>query len=126
MTDPGGAAATTSMAGHTQINARAMNRVVVAVASQALGVGARQVAADIDDDSGSLALTIRSPIRLAALGAITLKPDLVSREGGTILQRAEDAQRTIRSGVEQITGSSISRVEVRVTSAHVQPERRVT
>lgn len=111
--------------GRTVITARALDRVVRAVSGAALGVEPRRVGAQVRDASGLLALEVRAPIRLPSLDEIAASVDVVSRGGGTILERAESARTEIRSRVEEITGSSVSRVVVRLDSAHIEPERRV-
>ena len=48
--------------GRTTISPRALNRLVSAVAADALGVDPSAVSAAITDDQGNLALTVSAPI----------------------------------------------------------------
>ena len=111
--------------GRTTVSARALNRLVCAVAADALGVDPSAVSAAITDDQGSLALTVSAPIRVVALTRVNRDPSVVTRTGGTILERAEHARQHIHYRVGELTGSTLSRVTVRLTGADIRPESRV-
>jgi hypothetical protein len=111
--------------GRTTISSRALDRVAAAVSAEALGVGSGQVSVDLSDHSGDLAIAVRSPIRIPPLRRIQADPATLERSGGTLLERAAQAQEQIGSRVGELTGSSVGSVTVRLTGAVVITERRV-
>ena len=111
--------------GRTTVSTRALNRLVCAVAADALGVNPSTVGAEVTDDLGRLALTVSAPIRIVSLTRVQGDPSVVSRTGGTIVDRAEQARQHIQHRVGELTGSTLSRVTVRLTGADIQPEGRV-
>lgn len=111
--------------GRTRITSRALNRVVSAVTAEELGVDARKVSVELEDHGGALALTVRAPIHVISLVRAMDDPSSIARAGGSVLDRAAQAQENIRSRVQLMTGSSISRVVLRITSAEIKQERRV-
>ncbi|TFD32029.1 hypothetical protein E3T40_13245 [Cryobacterium sp. TMT1-19] len=116
---------TTLKNGWTTVSTRALNRLVCAVAADALGVDPSAVGAELTDDQGNLALTVSAPIRVVALTRVHRDPSIVTRTGGTILERAEHARQHIHYQVGELTGSTLSRVTVRLTDADIRPEDRV-
>ncbi|WP_174774761.1 hypothetical protein [Cryobacterium sp. HLT2-28] len=102
-----------------------MNRLVCAVAADELGVNPSTVGAEITDDLGKLALTVSAPIRIVSLTQVHRDPSVVRRMGGTIVDRAERARQHIQHRVGELTGSTLSKVTVRLTGADIQPESRV-
>ncbi|GAA0990365.1 hypothetical protein [Subtercola frigoramans] len=115
-------------AGRTQISSRALDRVVGAVAADALGVATKAVHVRLGDDKGSLAIAVASPIRAVPLDS----PARVARpaESGTqpavtLVQRADAAQHTIKHRVGVLTGSAVGLVEVRLTGVRLENDRRV-
>ena len=115
----------TANRGRTMVSNRALNRLVCAVAADALGVNPSTVGAEITDDLGKLALTVSAPIRIVSLTRVHQDPSLVTRTGGTILDRAEQARLQIHRRVGELTGAALSRVTVRLTGADIRPENRV-
>ena len=111
--------------GRTRITPRALNRVVSAVTSEELGVESSTVGVDLEDHGGALTLTVRAPIRILSLEQIMDDPGAVTRAGGTLVDRAGEAQENIRIRVRDLTGSNISRIVLRLTNANIQEERRV-
>ncbi|MBF4460183.1 MULTISPECIES: hypothetical protein [unclassified Pseudoclavibacter] len=120
-TAPGGAA----QRGTTRLTAKALNRLVSAVAGDALGVDAGSVSVDLDDHNGKLALRLSTPIRVPSLARIREQPSSISRSGGPLLERVETAKTTIRDRVQTLSGSSISAVTIRLTGLEIKPEERV-
>ncbi|GLK17799.1 hypothetical protein [Herbiconiux flava] len=119
------ATAGTVRRGRNRIASKALNRVVAAVTAEALGVSASKVGVDLADSRGLLALTVSTPIRVVALSRVEREPSSVIRSGGPILDRVAAAQETIRTRVQQLTGSSIARVTVKVTGIDIRTEERV-
>lgn len=122
------AAATPAGAAHlgrTRITAKALNRIVSAVTGETLGTDPARVGVDLSDQDGALTLTVTTPVRVLSLDRVQSDPAAVSRAGGSIVDRAERAQQTIRDRVNALTGSAIGRVTVRVSGIDIQPEERV-
>ncbi|WP_199176512.1 hypothetical protein [Subtercola sp. Z020] len=113
-------------AGRTRITEKALNRLVAAVAAEALGVSARAVSVDLADSAGKLAVTVRSPLRVASLSRVQDDRTLVERTGGTLLERAAAAQQQIRARATALSGSSIDTVTVRLTGVDIQEGKRVS
>lgn len=121
----GPAIANSTRRGRTRITSRALTRIVAAVTADTLQVNADHVTVDITDDKGKLSLSVRTPIKIVALSRITHDLSVLTRTGGTVLERATAAQGHIRTRVGDLTGSRISRVFVRLTGVDIQPEKRV-
>lgn len=111
--------------GRTVITARAIEKVVRAVTADQFGVEARRVSADMTDDDGRLDLAVRTPIRVVSIGRLQDDPQSVTRSGGSITDRADRAERTIVDQVTTITGSTVSKLALRFTTADIRQERRV-
>ncbi len=80
---------------------------------------------DLADEKGLLVLTVTTPIRVVSLARVRESTDVVGRSGGSVVDRAARAQETIRDRVNEITGSAIGRVTVRLSGADIQREERV-
>ncbi|AMM20168.1 hypothetical protein AX769_08300 [Frondihabitans sp. PAMC 28766] len=108
--------------GRNRITSKALRRVVSAVAAEALGVKAHQIGVDLGDHDGDLTVTAT-----AAVGVPSLVPGQHGHQDPlpTILARAASAQKSIQNRVKTITGSSISEVNLRLTSAYIKEEGRV-
>ena len=119
------AAAPQPARGRNRITAKALDRVVAAVTADTLGVKASRVGVALGDERGLLVLTVSTPIRVVPLSRIRQDVGVVSRTGGSVLDRAAAAQETIRERVNEITGSTIGRVTVRLTAVDTQHEERV-
>jgi len=113
-------AAVTADGGRTTIAARAVRRVVSAVTADALDVAASDVSVELDDHGGELHVTARAPIHVTPLG------ESGRRSSGTLLERLSTAQTTIRTRCLELTGSSIGRVDLRITGADLRERRRVS
>lgn len=109
----------TADGGRTTIASRAVRRVVSAVTAEALDVTASDVSVELDDHGGELHVTARTSIRVPPLGEST------RRSSGTLLERLSRAQTTIRTRCLELTGSSIGRVDLRITGADLTERRRV-
>lgn len=111
--------------GRTRVTPKALDRVVSAVAAEALGVDAGRVDVELADDVGALALVVSTPIRVASLRLVQSDRSGVHRAGGSILERTAQAHETIRDRVSAVTGSAIGQVTVRISGVSIQPEKRV-
>jgi len=76
------------------------------------------VSVELADHDGALSVIARTPIRVSPLG-------VTERRSGTLLDRLTTAQTTIRERVLQLTGSSIDKVDLQITSADVRERKRV-
>ncbi|MCJ1697202.1 MULTISPECIES: hypothetical protein [Rathayibacter] len=106
--------------GRTTISSRAVRRIVSAVTADALDVGPSDVSVDLDDDGGSLHVVAQAPIRVSPLG------ETDRRSSGTLLDRLAEAQTLIRDRCLELTGSSIGRVDLRITGVDLRERRRVS
>jgi hypothetical protein len=111
--------------GRNRITAKALDRIVSAVAAEALEVDARSVGVELGDDRGLLAVAVTSPIRVPSLEGIRAAGSLPAGTGGTVLERAAAAQDSIRERVRALTGSTVGRVTVRVARVDIRSEKRV-
>ncbi|MCY1693008.1 hypothetical protein [Curtobacterium sp. SL109] len=111
--------------GRTRIAPRALNRVVSAVTADALNVPAGKISTDLTDDAGHLSLLVSTPIGVPSLIRIMDEPTALTQSGGSVLDRARLAQEQIRTRVQQLTGSTVTRVIVKVTGVHIRENRRV-
>lgn len=112
-------AAQQAVRGRNTITSRAVRRVVSAVTAEELGVKASEVSVGLSDARGDLTVTASAPIHVAPLGAD-------ARQSGTVLERLSSAQTTIRERCLQLTGSTISRVDLHITGAQLDERRRVS
>ncbi|MGA1811102.1 hypothetical protein VH571_01815 [Frondihabitans sp. 4ASC-45] len=111
--------------GRTKIAPRALDRVVSAVTADALGVESYKVSVNLDDDDGCLSLTVSTPIRVPSLLQIEDEPGVVDQQGGPLLGRAKTAQEQIRTRVQDLTGSQVARVIIKITGVTIHENRRV-
>lgn len=111
--------------GRTTITATAMQRIVRAVTAEQLDVDARSVHAELTDEAGRLAVAVRTPIRVVSIERYQQDPTALDRLGGSVLERAQQAERRIAARFGELTGSVVDRVSVRLTAARIGTERRV-
>ncbi|NWL28857.1 hypothetical protein DM794_17615 [Paenarthrobacter ureafaciens] len=116
---------TTSLAGHNRISTQALTSLAQAAAAEALGVPASDIRADWADDDGLLALSIVAPISVPALSEVLRQPQRVQGFGGSIWDRAVAAKASILDSVMRLSGSHLSRVDIRISGAHVTEGGRV-
>jgi hypothetical protein len=112
-------------AGRTVVTARALERVVRAVTADQFGVEAKSVSAELTDEGGRLDLAVRTPIRVVSIDRVQQDGQAMERAGGSIIDRAARSEAAIIDQVSTITGSIVSKLALRFTSADIRPERRV-
>jgi len=122
--------------GHVSVRPRVLQRVAGAVVAEQLHVDRHDVRVDATDDGGDLALHVATPVRVPALDRATLHvatpvrvPALDRAAGlpeGGVLGLVRELQGTVRSRVRELTGRSVSRVDVVVTGARAETRRRVS
>lgn len=116
---------TTSLAGHNRISTQALTSLAQAAAAEALGVAPSDIRADWSDDDGLLALSIVAPISVPALSEVLRQPQRVQGFGGSIWDRAVAAKAMVLESVTQLSGSQLSRVDIRISGAQVREGGRV-
>ena len=109
-----------SVHGRTKIAPRAVRKIVSAVTADALSVDASDVSVDLADDDGTLTVIAKTPIHISPLG------DVGRRSAGTLIERLTAAQSNIRDRTLALTGSSIGRVDLRITGVDLRQRRRVS
>ena len=100
--------------GHISIAPRALTRVGSAVVAEALDVDTHDVRVDARDDAGNLALRVETTLRIPPLGGPVTVP------AGGVLGTVRDLQQTVTSRVREITGRSVSRVDVTITGSRIE------
>jgi len=116
------AAGTDRFHGRNRIASRAIRAVVTAVTATELGSAAKSVGVELDDDAGALAVTVSAPVGIAPLLA---PADRGVPAPATVVERATAAQTTIRTRVQELTGSTIGTVNLRLTAARIEGNERV-
>ncbi|MCT9870448.1 hypothetical protein [Paenarthrobacter aurescens] len=116
---------TSSLAGHNRISTQALTSLARAAAAEALGVAPGDIRADWADDDGLLALSIVAPISIPALNEVLRNPQRVQGFGGSIWDRAVAAKASVLETLTRLSGSQLSRVDIRISGAHVSEGGRV-
>ena len=111
--------------GHNRISTQALTSLAQAAAAESLGVPAHDVRAEWSDDDGLLALSLVTPIKIPGLTAVLHDPARVSLFGGSIWERAVSAKSDILTKVTELSGARLSRVDIRISGAHVTERGRV-
>jgi hypothetical protein len=111
--------------GHNRISTQALTSLAKAAAAEALGIHAHDVRADWTDDGGLLALSLVAPIQVPSLTAVLRDPGRVQSVGGSIWDRTVHAKTDILTKVTELSGASLSRVDIRISGAHVTEGSRV-
>lgn len=115
----------TAHAGHNRISTQALTSVAKVAASEALAVAPGQVRVSWSDEDGALSLSISSAIGAPSLTQIRRNPARVAQTGGSILARATAAKALILAQVEQLTGSTLSGVDIRISGVLARDDGRV-
>ncbi len=115
----------TGLAGHNRISTQALTSTAKAAAAEFFRVPPAQIRVTWSDDQGMLAMSLALPVTLPPLNRIADDPDLVRRSGGSVRDRAHAAKPLLRDRVTELTGSMVSRVDVRITGVLLQEGSRV-
>lgn len=107
------------LAGHNRISTQALTSTACAVAAEVLRVPVRDIRASWFDDAGLLALSLALPIAIPSLHRVAADPAAVEVFGGSVQERAHRAKAEILERVMRLSGSRLSRVDIRVTGARV-------
>nr|WP_231704970.1 hypothetical protein [Arthrobacter gengyunqii] len=115
----------TGLAGHNRISTQALTSTAKAAAAEFFRVPPAQIRVTWSDDQGMLAMSLALPVALPPLNRIAADPGLVSRAGGSVWDRAHAAKPLLRDRVTELTGSLVSRVDVRITGVQLEEGSRV-
>ncbi|HSU69894.1 MAG TPA: hypothetical protein VLI70_00445, partial [Micrococcaceae bacterium] len=94
-------------------------------AAEVFGIAPAQVRTDWSDDGGLLALSLALPISVPPLTAVLRDPARVTATGGSIWERGIAAKAAILHKVTWLTGSELSRVDIRVIGVRPSEGGRV-
>ena len=114
-----------ALAGHNRISTQALTSTAKAAAAEFFRVPPAQIRVSWSDDQGMLALSLALPASLPPLTRIAVDPGLVDRVGGSVWDRAHEAKALLKDKVTELTGSLVSRVNVRITGVQVDEGSRV-
>ncbi len=112
------------LAGHNRISTQALTSTARAVAAEVFDVPAREIRASWSDDAGLLALRLALPIGLPSLHRVVADPSVVAAYGGSVEERVHRAKGRILDRVTELSGSRLSRVDIRVTGARMSDSGR--
>ncbi|MBO9703892.1 MAG: hypothetical protein J7474_00020 [Arthrobacter sp.] len=111
------------LAGHNRFSTQALTSLAKAACAEALDVPAQDVRVEWRDDDGLLALSVVSPVSIPGLGDVVR--DASALAGGSVWDRAVNAKSAIRARVMQLSGSELSRVDVRISGVVLRTAGRV-
>lgn len=111
--------------GRTTVAPRALNSLVCALTADIFNIEARPVRVDLSDRGGLLALTIHTPVRVAALNTTRHSPGVTGASGGTLIQQAANAQTLIRQRVTELTGAEVAHVTIWLSGIDTDEGSRV-
>ncbi|WP_026529970.1 hypothetical protein [Haematomicrobium sanguinis] len=106
------------LVGHNRISSQALESTAKFAASEALGIEAERIRAQVADDGGNLALSLSLPVVVTSL-------ERPVPPGPSGWQRINAAKGTVADRVSQLTGSRVARVDIRVTGAHINEGARI-
>ncbi|WP_285725615.1 hypothetical protein [Psychromicrobium xiongbiense] len=112
-------------AGHTRISSQALTSLSQAAAAQALGVLPHEIRVEFTDDAGRLAIELIGPIAVPPLVEVVRRPEAVQRSGGSVFARAIAAKKSVLDRVAYLSGSDISRVDVRLSGVRTAEPVRI-
>ncbi|MFF2346418.1 hypothetical protein [Pseudarthrobacter sp. NPDC058119] len=125
MSSPAPVVRAQALSGHNRISTQALTSLAKAAAAQALGVDAQDIRADWTDDDGLLALSLVAPISIPPLQAVAADRARIGAIGGSIWDRTVNAKESILAKVSELSGSQVSRVDIRISGARISTEGRV-
>ncbi|NKX55015.1 hypothetical protein [Arthrobacter mobilis] len=114
-----------TLAGHTRVSTQALTTTAQGVAAEVIGISPELVRATWRDDNGSLALSLSLPVGIPSLDRVLADPRLVAGFNGSVRDRVQAAKSEILERIARISGSALSRVDIRVTGARIQEGGRV-
>ncbi|MHA7263069.1 hypothetical protein ACX80W_07690 [Arthrobacter sp. TMN-37] len=109
-----GPAAAPQVSGHNRITTQALVSTAQAAAAEHFGVPPASVRAVYTDDGGLLALELSLPVPIPPLARLAAEPARIPPPGGSVLERARQAKAGILATVTALTGTRLSRVDIRI------------
>lgn len=116
---------TTPLNGHTRISTQALTSLAKAAAAQSLGVQPADVRIDWRDDGGLLALSVVAPMTVPDLNLVLRQGSSYPASQGSVLDMAVAAKAAIHHTVSSLSGSRLSRVDIRVSGARTSHGAKV-
>jgi len=121
-TQPQGTHPRQSRTGHTRITSRALTQAVEAVAAQAFGLPPGTVKAQLRDDGGLLAITVAVPLPgpplLDLVAADPAAEERAEPAMPTVFEQSDTARAAIIRHTGAVTGTTVRRVDIRLTDSH--------
>jgi hypothetical protein len=105
--------------GHTRVTSRALARMMEAITADAFTVPADEVKARIEDDGGLLRVAVAVSLAVPPLLQGTATP------GESLYCRAATARASIIARAQELAGTAVSRVDIRLTGIHQERQARV-
>lgn len=105
--------------GLNRVSTQALTSLAQAAAAAELGIRPADVRADWSDDAGLLALRIVAPVAIPDLSDAGAQADL-SAWGGSVWERCAAAKGRILDSVARLSGTTLSRVDLRVSGMRVE------
>jgi CO/xanthine dehydrogenase Mo-binding subunit len=106
-------------AGLNRVSTQALTSLAQAAAAAELGIRPSDVRADWSDDAGLLALRIVAPIAIPDL-ADPAAPQSLALWGGSVWERCAAAKGRILDSVAQLSGTALSRVDLRISGMRAE------
>lgn len=98
--------ASAPLPGHTRVSTQALASAARVIAAEHFAVPAARIHVDLDDDYGDLSIALSLPLPLVPPA---------STPGASVWDRAVTVRDAVRRRFVHVTGSRVSRVDVRVT-----------
>lgn len=109
-----------ALAGHTRVSTQALTSCARIIAAEVFEVQPGEIRVALNDEYGALALGLSLPLPISPLHYSRPEP---LDAGGSVLARAREARSEVRDRFIALTGSHISRVDVRVTGVVLRRRR---
>lgn len=111
--------------GHNRISSQALTTLVCAAVAEIFGVIPAEVRVRLSDDSGQLAVSLATPIMAPGLAQVVRDRGAILAAGGSVWQRTVAAKEYVRARVARLSGSAVSRVDIRITAVQPIEDRKV-
>lgn len=115
-----------ALAGHNRISTQALTSVTQAAAAENFGVQANEVRVSFSDDAGRLAISLATPVAVPSLADLVTKRSPAIQSGGSIWARTISAKKSVLDKVSYLTGSDVSKVDIRITGVRLVTESGVS